>query len=379
MTASNGNGFPLEAQLEVEWKLARAREFMRSKGLDALLLGRADSFAWITAGGDSRCPSATDVGVASVLITPDGQSIITSNIEAERLRAETLAHVEPAGIFEFVVHPWFESSAGALGRVRGRLGADIPLPGTELVYPDVVTLRMPFTEWEAKRYSEVGRGVSDAVERACFRIEPGMTERAIAGMVASELMCAGFTPTVLLVGADRRAHERRHPLPTGQVLARYCMIVVCAHRGGLVVALTRSVHFGEPPAQLIRAHEAAARVHVVMIAATRPGAVYQDVLARAASQYEVEGYPDEWRFHHQGGPIGYQDRELLAVPGATRSAIQPPQAVAWNPSVPGAKSEDTLLVLENGAQVVTAASDRWPMVEVSVDGAVAWRPGILVR
>jgi len=265
------------------------------------------------------------------------------------------------------------------GRCTVGWGADTPLAGAELVYPDIVSLRTPFTKWEAMRYVEIGRGVSDAVERVCFRIEPGMSERAIAGAIASELMEEGFTPTVLLVGVDQRVHERRHPVPTGRKLERYCMIVVCAHRGGLVVALTRSIHFGDPSPELTRAHRAAVRVHAAMIAATRVGAVYQDVLARTVAQYGIEGFPEEWRCHHQGGPIGYQDREFLVVPGSAYAPIRPLQTVAWNPSVPGAKSEDTLLVLENGVQTVTEPSRRWPMVEVRADGVAVWRPDILVR
>ena len=352
---------------------------MREQELDALLLGRADNFAWITAGGDSRCASTTDMGVASVLITPGRQYILTSSIEIDRVRAETLAHIAPADVFEFVEYPWHHGQDGMLGEIPGKLGADFSCTAAQGRFYDVTALRMPFTPWEADRYPGIGRGVSDAVERVCFRIEPGMTERMIAGMTAAELIQAGFTPTVVLVGADDRVRLRRHPTPTGNTLERYCMIVVCAHQGGLVVAVTRSVHFGRPPREVSSAHQAAARVHAAMIVATKVGAEYQDVIDRACAQYEAEGYGGEWRRHHQGGPIGYQDREFLVVPGAKQGRIANRQAVAWNPSVPGAKSEDTMLVIEDGLQIVTGASTEWPMIDVEADGAIVQRPAILVR
>lgn len=265
------------ARLEVEFKLGRLRKFMHERELDALLLGRADNFAWVTAGGDCRCASTTDTGVASVLITPYRQYILTSNIEIDRVRAETLAHLAAADVFEFAEYPWHQGQAEMLDDVPGKLGSDFNWPAAKGRFCDLTSLRMPFTPWEADRYPEIGRGVSHAVERVCFRIELGMTERMIAGMTAAELIQAGYTPTVVLVGADDRVWLRRHPTPTRNTLERYCMIVVCAHQGGLIAAVTRSVHFGRPPHEIASAHEAAAGVHAAMIMATRVGAKYQDV------------------------------------------------------------------------------------------------------
>lgn len=373
--------------LEVEHKLAKARELMHAQGLDALVLGRADSFAWITGGGDSRCAFVTDTGVALVLITGRRQFILTSNVEAERIDEEVLAHLRPSRMFDVVAYPWYEETNSAVLRILAemgvnserRYGADFPLLGSNPVHPLLVSLRVPFTPWEALRYPSIGRGVSDAVERVCWHIRPGMTEREIAGAVACELMSSGYTPTVLLVGADDRVRTRRHPIPTDGVLNRYCMVVVCAHLGGLTVALTRSVHFGTPPADIATAHLCAARVYAAMIAVTRPGSTYQDVMTQAIAQYEAEGYPGEWRRHHQGGPIGYQDREFFVAPDAARGTMQDNLAVAWNPSVTGAKSEDTLLLRSDGVDVVTAASTRWPTLEIPTDAGIVRRPDILIR
>lgn len=373
--------------LEVEHKLAKTRKLMHAHRLDALVLGRADNFAWITGGGNSRCVSSTDAGVASALITLDRQFILTSSVEAERINEEVVAHLGPFHVFDTVSYPWYEETESAILRIMAetgvssdhRYGADLPLQGTKLVHPLLTSLRMPFTSWEAQRYPSIGRGVSDAVEHVCWQIRPGMTERKIAGAVACELMSAGYTPTVLLVGADDRVRTRRHPIPTDRALNRYCMIVVCAHLGGLTVALTRSVHFGKPPADMAAAHLSAARVHAAMIAATRPGAAYQEVMAQAMAQYEAEGYPGEWRRHHQGGPIGYQDREFLAAPDVNQGIMEANSAIAWNPSVTGAKSEDTLLLRSDGMDLVTAASTRWPMLEIPTCAGIVKRPDILVR
>ena len=53
--------------------------------------------------------------------------------------------------------------------------------------------------------------------------------------------------------------------------------------------------------------------------------------------------PDGWRHHHQGGLTGYRSREAIATPGAALE-IADGQAFAWNPSLPGAKAEETFVL-----------------------------------
>jgi len=52
------------------------------------------------------------------------------------------------------------------------------------------------------------------------------------------------------------------------------------------------------------------------------------------------------------------------------------QTYAWNPSITGTKSEDTILVGEAGNEVLTAI-ENWPMLPVAVNGQTFARPAIL--
>jgi len=55
-----------------------------------------------------------------------------------------------------------------------------------------------------------------------------------------------------------------------------------------------------------------------------------------------QGFADEWKLHHQGGPAGYEPREFVATP-ITDNVISAGQVFAWNPSITGGvKSEDTV-------------------------------------
>jgi len=61
----------------------------------------------------------------------------------------------------------------------------------------------------------------------------------------------------------------------------------------------------------------------------------------------------------------------LATPTATER-IEGNQAFAWNPSIAGTKSEDTILLSDKGTEIISQVGD-WPCTEV--DGIK--RPDIL--
>jgi antitoxin VapB len=176
----------------------------------------------------------------------------------------------------------------------------------------------------------------------------------------------------VLVAGDGRQRVHRHPLPTEAALGRHALLAITAEREGLHVSLTRLVSFGTPPDELRSLVQATAEIDAAMLAASVPGAATGDVLGVAATAYEAHGFPDEWRYHHQGGLTGYRGREVFAVPGEP-TPLPSSCAVAWNPSITGgAKSEDTALVSDDGVEIVTRTED---LGEIDTDGLP--RPGIV--
>jgi Xaa-Pro aminopeptidase len=132
------------------------------------------------------------------------------------------------------------------------------------------------------------------------------------------------------------------------------MLVVCAERGGLYVSLTRIVDFEEPDREVARRQEACEEIlYRMREEATRPGRTLADALEDCKRFYAEVGFPDEWRLHHQGGMTGYAAREVIASP-ETEQEIQVGQAFAWNPSITGAKAEETFILTGDGPVVISS-------------------------
>jgi antitoxin VapB len=185
----------------------------------------------------------------------------------------------------------------------------------------------------------------------------------------------GGVAVVALVASDERVSRFRHPLPTIKQVEKYAMLVVCMRRAGLIVSATRLVYFGAVPADLQAKLQQVAAIDAAAMVATQPGRSLGDVFADLQAAYAAQGVPDQWQYHHQGGPAGYGARERIATPGDP-TVIQAHQLFAWNPSVVGCKSEDTILVGERGFEIVSHTGN-WPTVDVEVGGQMVKRPAIL--
>jgi Xaa-Pro aminopeptidase len=362
---------------EFEAKVARARELLAARGKRGLLLATAAGFAWITCGGRSHVSIAADRGVGAVLVTPDEVYLLADNIEALRLMEEELAGL-PLTVREF---PWWSDSiaAEALRLVpAAELLADAPVGSADVLSSsEVLALRNPLLPEEIERYRRLGTDVAVVLTHVALHCRPALTEHQIAGMLSRGLVDFGIVPGVVLVAADERVSTRRHPIPTDRRLEQYVMLVVGGRRHGLNLSATRLVHFGPVPDDLAARATACARVDAAFLAATQPGARLSEIFRTAQAAYAAEGYPDEWQLHHQGGPTGYAGRDVKATPTVEVQVVLH-QAFAWNPSITGTKSEDTVLVTEAGIEVLSPTPDL-PEITVEAAGQQFQRAAVLER
>ena len=363
------------SQTELNLKLERIRHLLDESNLDAILLRRTDNFSWATCGADPHINTADSMGIASLLITQTDRFVVTNNIEAKRLmHEEGLAE----GGWEFKASPWFEGDNQIVSLTRGmKLGADTSFPNALDLSGEIASIRSQLTPEEDKRYRELGKLCAQGMRQAIDGVNPGMSEYEIASLLAQSVESKGVQAVVNLIATDERIFSYRHPLPTDKKLQNYAMLILCGRKWGLICSVTRFVHFGALPDEIRHKANAVARIDAEMINATRPGRTLGDVFSKAQSAYAEAGYPDEWQLHHQGGSAGYAPREVTATPGAPEPILVG-QAFAWNPSIAGTKSEDTILVGESSNEIITEMAD-WPSIEVQVDEQIIKRPAILEK
>jgi Xaa-Pro aminopeptidase len=359
---------------EIREKQRRLGELMDREGIDALAITNVGNFAWLTCGGANWVGTSSDVGASTAVVTRDARYIVCNNVEAPRIADEEVGDLG----FEFRVFPWHEDAASPIIKDiagGGAVGSDLPMEGARTVAID--SCRQSLTEAEVDRYKWLGANAGECLSLACREIEPSMSEFEIAAELDKHLYARGIVPTLTLIATDERIGKYRHPIPTGRKLERMAMLVTGARKWGLIVSATRLVHFGPLSDDLRRRHDSVARVDAAMISATVPGARMGDIFRKCIDTYAQTGFSDEWKLHHQGGPTGYRAREFRVTDG-TDALVVPNQAFAWNPSITGTKSEDTIIATPAGPIILSETAD-WPKVSVGAERAALARPDILVR
>lgn len=333
------------------------------EGWHAIWFARPNGFAWLT-GGSNVVDRDSPIGVAAAGYTrEDGFVVLTNNIEAARLVDEEL----PAA-FAVETHQWYGSSIeeAIVDRSPTPAATDISIDAEGFNRVDGATLRQPLTEADISAYEDLGLEAATAVEMICAELQPADTEHEVASGLRIALASQGINAPVVLVGGADRAQSYRHYMPTTAELGDYALVSVTAERGGLYTSLTRTVAFDEPE-WLADRHEAAARVETTALAATQRAAAADgtaaDVFGAIQDAYDVVGYPDEWKHHHQGGAAGFDGREWIATPSLAEP-VHAPMAYAWNPTIQGTKSEGTVLVTEESIDPVTLTNS-WPTIGVT--------------
>ena len=330
----------------------RLLELIELNGLGAVVLRRPENFAWYTGGGNSRVEYAAPEGVADVVVTPQGEWVLTSTIEAPRMRAE-----EAVG-FEVVEYPWHEGPTAALRDLVGDvpIGADVSISAARELGEEVAALRRILDAESIERLRAVGADLTAALGEVAAALAPAMTEHEAAGHLADACRARGLVPTVLLAATHERIARHRHPLPTGAPLEQRAMIVASAQRGGLYANLTRMVWLDEPDPEIERRQSACDLILARTRAeAIRPGRSLAEAFGDVQRFYAEAGFPDEWRLHHQGGITGYASREVIATTH-THVEIEPGMAFAWNPSITGAKAEETFVLTAAGPEVMAGVT-----------------------
>ena len=321
----------------------KRRAAVQAAGGASLVVSAPENVRWLLCGRGRP----VDVGSADYAVVLSDGSALVLYPDIERSRVEGEERLEELG-YEPVPFPWHERPAAAITRLAGPEALSDGQLERELA-----PHRQALGEKEVERYRAAGADAAAAFVEALGLLRPELTELEAAGELARAARNRDLVARVNLVAGEERQPIHRHPLPTAAALGRHALLAFTVERAGLHVSMTRIVSFGPPTERLVELVQASSEVDAAVISASRPGKTHGELFELLAEGYERVGFPEEWRRHHQGGLTGYRGREVFAVPGEP-TPLPAVGAVAWNPSITGGgKSEDTVLVSEDGAEVVT--------------------------
>ncbi|BAY49051.1 peptidase M24 [Scytonema sp. HK-05] len=356
---------------EVSTKLELIRQTLAETETQGLRLRGTDWFAWATAGASNTVLLTAETGVAEVLVTAQDAWVLTDEIEAQRLKDEEL----PAN-FQLHVNPWADAAAresfvrDATG--GGKVFSDVfdnakrdrPIAHVEKRLPESLQQhKRVMMSSELERYRQVGRKASEAMTEVLKAAKPTWTEYQLAGAGAEALWARGLHPALTLVAGERRLPLYRHATATGEQIGRQAMLVFCARGYGLYANLTRFVSFGALSDEHAELHRHVREIEAEALNVCKPGTSLNAVYDTLAKAYQQHGFNNAIREHHQGGTTGYLAREIVANP-TTTDTLAEGIAVAWNPSLPGAKVEDTFVILQDGKLENLTFDPNFPSVEV---------------
>jgi Xaa-Pro dipeptidase len=360
---------------ELEAKHQKLLEWLRAQKLAGVLLRRYENVAWVTGGAvEVRVLTPGETGVASILVTADGKRhYFTTENEAPRLHDEEFGALD----FEPVLFPWYADDAAETAKriAGGPVGSDTP--GPALTPVNLYPLREALSESEIARYRWLGAETAAATVESLHQVEPGLSEYDLEAMTAANLLRRGILPSVALYAVDDRVLKYKHAVPRGSRLKNYAMLNLCSRKWGLAISITRFVHFGKLPEELAARFKSAAAVNAALLEATRVGATSAQLFGVAQAAYAAEGFPGEEKFHHQGGPTGYGEREWVATPDGTQTVVNN-QAFAWNPSIRGGKAEDTVVLIDGEIEWLTETPEL-PVIEATVNGNVYPAAGVMIK
>jgi Xaa-Pro aminopeptidase len=348
-------------QAEVRAKLSKLRAAMGAAEVEAVYLEGWANVAWLTGGRGNRVVLDSPLGLCGLLVTDSGAWLLVPNNEEARVRAEPFADLP----LPVVMRPWYQlplwQSARAQVPSATRWASDVAVPGWGLAEPLLAHDRQRLGESDASRYRALGVDASEALETALLEAREGWSELEVAGTIAAALKARDIEAGVVLVGTRARAERFRHLVPTPASVEGGLIASVTAERHGLHASVTRCLSFGAPPAERLEKHATVVAVDRAYLAGSRPGMTLGDAFRAGEQAYAAGGFYDDWKEHHQGGTTGYAGREVLGKPDESYT-LEAGMATAWNPTVPGAKSEDTYLVTAEGLEWLTRhPGSEWPL------------------
>jgi Xaa-Pro aminopeptidase len=257
----------------------------------------------------------------------------------------------------------FEASR-MLYEVHRRILKSLPR-GVKLkpIGPVVDRLRMVKSDDEIARIRRSVLTNSEAFEKATRSIRPGARESAIAAELEYQMRRLGAEKaafeTIVAIGS-RSALP--HAQPTARKLANdeLLLIDMGACQDGYMSDMTRVLFLGKPGRRVRAMYNAVLKAQLAAIDAVRPGVTAAHVDGAARRVLTTEGLGKEF-VHSTGHGLGLEIHEGPRLGRRDKTKLEPGMVITIEPGAyirdfGGIRIEDTVLVTNNGCEVLTPTS-----------------------
>ncbi|GAV22383.1 M24 family metallopeptidase [Carboxydothermus pertinax] len=200
----------------------------------------------------------------------------------------------------------------------------------------------------------------DAFSHLLKRITSGMTEKELAWELEKYMREAGAEDLAfdtIVASGERGALP--HGVATSKKITPGEMITLDfgAKFQGYHSDITRTIALGEPPAKMLEIYEIVLEAQEAALNALKPGAFAVDVDRVARDIIAKAGYA-EYFGHGLGHGVGLNIHEGPRLSPKGKAVLQPGMVVTvepgiYLPGIGGVRIEDTVLVTENGFEVLT--------------------------
>ena len=224
-------------------------------------------------------------------------------------------------------------------------------------------LRMVKSTAEIDRIRRSVATNSLAFEQTVARVKPGMKESDLAAELEYRMRRLGAEKasfeTIVAAGA-RSALPHAQPTSTRLKTGDLVVVDMGAMQEGYASDMTRMLFLGAPGAKVKRAYRAVLEAQLAAIDAVRPGAPTTRV--DGAAHKVLKGYGLDKAFvHSTGHGLGLEIHEPPRIGKRGKTKLQAGMAITIEPGVylegfGGIRIEDTVIVTENGCEVLTPTS-----------------------